>query len=116
MLSTIASDPALVAHCGLYCGACRKYLKGNCPGCHLNEKASWCKVRSCCQESGIATCAECKIHADLHDCRYFHNFISRILGFVLRSDRFACIDRIGTIGPEAFAAEMADKGLQTIRR
>jgi hypothetical protein len=31
----------LVAHCGLYCGACGAYLKGRCPGCHENVKAGW---------------------------------------------------------------------------
>ena len=28
-----------VAACGLYCGACRKFVKGQCPGCKANTKA-----------------------------------------------------------------------------
>ena len=28
----------MVAACGLYCGACKKYRMGKCTGCHENEK------------------------------------------------------------------------------
>ena len=55
----IKVDPTLVARCGLYCGACRSYLRGKCKGCSQNVKASWCAIRSCCGERNIATCAEC---------------------------------------------------------
>lgn len=46
-MKNIESDKELIAACGLYCGACRKYLAEKCPGCRLNEKAAWCKIRSC---------------------------------------------------------------------
>ena len=111
----VTASAELVAHCGLYCGACRSYRKGRCPGCHDNEKATWCKVRACCQDDSYATCADCGEFAEPRDCRKFHNLFSRIIGFVLRSDRRACILRIREIGPDAFAAEMADKKAQTIR-
>lgn len=52
-----------VAYCGLYCGACRKWKKGKCPGCYHNEKASWCEIRKCCRENDYATCADCQIVA-----------------------------------------------------
>ena len=58
-MKEIVSDPKLVAFCGLYCGACRAYLKDRCPGCHDHEKASWCKVRICCLEAGYSSCADC---------------------------------------------------------
>ena len=109
-------DPDLVAHCGLYCGACGAFLKERCPGCHENAKATWCKVRSCCQGNGHATCADCGTHAAPKACNKFHNFFSRIIGFVLRSDRLACIERVREIGVKAYAKEMAEKGAQTIRR
>lgn len=48
-----------VAYCGLYCGACKSQLKGKCPGCYGNEKATWCEIRKCCNEHGYATCADC---------------------------------------------------------
>jgi len=39
-MKTITSNAELVAYCGLYCGACGAYLKGRCPGCHENKKAT----------------------------------------------------------------------------
>ena len=115
-MNEIPIDPKLVAYCGLYCGACRSYLKGKCPGCAGNEKAGWCKIRVCCQENSYATCAACQSFTDVTDCKKFHNLMSQVIGFVLRSDRAACIDRIREIGVEAFAAEMAEKRTQTIKR
>ena len=115
-MKAIVADPKLVAYCGLYCGACRAYREGRCRGCEGNEKATWCKVRACCKENGTASCADCATHPDPTDCRKFHSLFSRVIGFVLRSDRPACIRRIKEIGPEAYAAEMAQKGAQTIRK
>ena len=47
-MKEIASDPNLVAYCGMYGGACKAYLRDKCPGCDDQQKASWCKIRSCC--------------------------------------------------------------------
>jgi hypothetical protein len=112
----IVADPALVAACGLYCGACRKHRAGKCPGCLQSERLGWCKVRGCCVEQGYATCADCVAFYDPRDCARFQNPIARTIGFLLRSDRAACIDRIHEIGRDAFACEMAAAGAQTIRR
>ena len=60
-MKTITSNTELVAYCGLYCGACGAYLKEKCPGCHQNEKATWCEVRYCCVEHKYSTCAECSV-------------------------------------------------------
>lgn len=110
------NDPKLVAACGLYCGACGKYKKGKCPGCAENEKAIWCKVRLCCKEKGIANCAGCMEHPNPKTCKCFDNFFSRLIGFVLRSDRKACICRIREVGAEKYAEEMAEKNTQTVRK
>ena len=115
-MKQIVSDPKLVAFCGLYCGACGAYLKGRCPGCHDNTKASWCKVRTCCMEAGFSSCADCAEFTDPINCRKFHNIISRIVGFVLRSDRRACIAQIRQKGLGGHADEMASCKMQTIRR
>ncbi len=115
-MKEIAADQKLVAFCGLYCGACGAYLKEKCPGCHGNVKASWCKVRACCLDSGYSSCAMCVEFSDPKECRKFHNLISRIIGFVLRSDRGACIAQIRQQGIEGHAREMAASGRQTIRR
>ncbi|HAH05447.1 MAG TPA: hypothetical protein DCM05_02800 [Elusimicrobia bacterium] len=114
-MPAIPTDPGLVAYCGLYCGACRSYLKGRCPGCHANVKASWCKVRSCCIERKYSTCADCRDFPYPKECRRFHNFISKLIGFLLRSDRAACIAQIKRLGLQGHAAQMACCGRHSLR-
>lgn len=115
-MKEIVADPNLVARCGLYCGACPAYLRATCPGCHENHKATWCKVRSCCAQEGLATCADCRQTADPNQCRKFNNFISRIFSFVFRSDRAACIRQVRELGLQGHADNMAKQGRHTIRR
>lgn len=115
-MPTLQAQPELVACCGLYCGACRKQLKGQCPGCRDNAKATWCTVRSCCLEKGIRTCAECADFADPQACSKYNNFMARLFGFVFRSDRAACIAQIKLLGLEGHAQRMAEAGRQSIRR
>ncbi len=115
-MKRIVADTNLVAHCGLYCGACGRYLKDKCPGCHGNEMASWCKVRACCIEHGYATCADCEDHNDPTQCRKFYNIFSRLMGVVFRSNRPACIALIRDVGVEDFAKQMASNKAQSLPR
>ncbi len=115
-MKEITADKTLVAYCGLYCGACKKYRVGKCPGCHENSKASWCQVRSCCMENGFVSCADCKQFSDVMTCKKFNNFFAKVFGFIFNSDRKACIQRISEIGPEVFAKEMSEKGMVTLKR
>ena len=115
-MKSIAADPALVAHCGLYCGACGKYLRGRCEGCHNNTKATWCKVRTCNIERKHSSCAECVEYPHVNECRKFNNVISKIIGLVLRSDRPACILQIRNLGVQGHAEKMAGLGWQSIKR
>ena len=115
-MKTITSNIAMVAYCGLYCGACGSYLKGRCSGCHDNRKASWCKVRTCCMERGYSSCADCRDFDDPQQCGKYNNFISKIVGFVLRSDRVACIRQIKAIGIQGHADTMTKRQQQTIRK
>lgn len=95
----------LIAACGLYCGACRKYKKGSCPGCREYDKATWCAVRTCCRDHVWQSCAQCTL-MPLDRCGKFNSFISKVFALVFRSDRRGCIERIREVGSEAFAAEM----------
>jgi hypothetical protein len=115
-MKTITNDPKLVAFCGLYCGACKKFLNEKCPGCAGNEKAGWCTVRKCNLENRYSSCAECKMFENIMDCKKYNNFFSKAIGFVLRSDRKAGIDRIKEIGLDGFAREMSEKGIHAIKR
>jgi hypothetical protein len=116
IVATIEVDPTLVAYCGLYCGACPRYLKGRCPGCHDNHKATWCKIRSCNVQHGYRSCADCAECADPHNCGKFHNLLSRLMGVVFQSDRRACVFQIRELGLEGHARAMAEVGRPSIRR
>lgn len=113
-MKSIPADSERVAHCGLYCGACGKYLRGKCEGCHNNTKAGWCKVRACNIERHYSSCADCVEFSNPKDCKDFNNVISRIIGLVLRSDRAACITQIKSLGLQGHAEKMASLGRQSV--
>lgn len=113
-MKPIISDLRLIARCGLYCGACRKYLQDKCPGCRLNEKALWCGIRKCVQEKNIDTCANCQM--EVNDCKTYSNFMAKVFAFIFRSDRPACIRFIREHGEQAYADEMTNRKCQTIKR
>ena len=112
----IMPEPGLVAHCGLYCGACKRYLNAKCEGCHANAKANWCKIRLCCLAMDITTCAECPDFQDPRDCTKFNNFMSKFFALIFRSDRAACIAQIKELGLDGHAKIMAEKKIHTIKR
>ncbi|MBO5455810.1 MAG: DUF3795 domain-containing protein [Muribaculaceae bacterium] len=113
-MKNIVANRELIAACGLYCGACRKYLADRCSGCHENEKATWCKIRSCVKGHGFHTCAECT--KDVNECKIYSNFIGKIFAFLFKSDRPACIRYIREHGEQAFAEEMTRRKCQTMKR
>ena len=115
-MKSIVSDPNLVAYCGLYCGACRAYLRGRCPGCHDNEKATWCKIRTCCMEEDLTTCADYSQFSRPDDCKKFNNLVAKFFAFFFRSDRTACIEQIRTQGVEAHAEEMSKREAVTLKK
>ena len=115
-MEEIASDPSLVAYCGLYCGACRRHRKGKCQGCHECEKATWCKERVCCIDNEYASCADCADFDDPNDCKKFNNFMAKVFALIFRSNRAACIEQIRQIGIQAHADNMAKHKRQSIKR
>lgn len=115
-MRAMTADKGLIAACGLYCGACGAYLAEKCPGCRENAKATWCQVRSCCHEHSYATCADCREFAQVKDCKQQNNFISRIFGLLLGSDRAAGIALIKEKGYDGFARFMTEHQLHAIKR
>ncbi len=115
-MKEVITDKALIAFCGLYCGACKSFLKEKCPGCKENFKARWCAVRTCNLEHNYNSCADCKEYPNAKDCKKFNNPISKIFGVVFRSDRNAGIEMIKQKGYDSFASYMAENKLQSIRR
>ena len=122
----ITINPQLIAACGLYCGACKKFLKGKCAGCQPSEEDNpglsqslpkgfqRCKIRKCCQEKGLHTCAECD--KDVKECKTHNNLVGKVFAFLFNSDRAACIQSIRKHGEEAFATRMAKEKQMTIKR
>ena len=115
-MKEIISNPQIVAYCGLYCGACRSYLRDKCPGCHNNMKAGWCKIKVCCEESQYQTCADCKEYDDPRNCSKFSNLMSKLFALIFRSDRAACIDNIREFGIQSYADKMSELKQQAIKK
>lgn len=115
-MSDIQPNPSLVACCGLFCGACKRYMADKCKGCRENTKATWCKIRTCCIENNLETCAACRSNADPNACNRFNNLISKLFGLIFNSDRAACIALIKKSGIEGYAKIMAEKGKPSIGR
>lgn len=114
-IKEIRADQSLIAYCGLYCGSCGSYLKGKCAGCKVSEKLTWCSIRKCCIENSFQSCADCTAE-EVRKCKKYNTFISKLIGFILNSDRAACVERIRSNGYGNFASEMAEKRIQTIKR
>ncbi len=115
-MNKVDVNTKLVSYCGLYCGSCGKYTKGKCPGCAENEKATWCKIRKCCIEKGINSCAQCDEFSDVKDCKMFDNFVAKMFEFVFKSDRKAGVKMIKDSGYEEFAKYMTENKLVSIKK
>ena len=116
MMAESSGDAKLVACCGLYCGACRSYRRGRCPGCAGNEKATWCPVRTCCRRQEFASCAQCGTVDDVAQCSRFNTLIARVFGLIFNSNRCACIAQIKALGLEGHAQAMARAGRPSLPR
>ncbi len=112
-MKPIVSSSQLIGACGLYCGACRKYLKDKCPGCQ-KAKSHCCPIGQCCIRQGFHTCADC--HIDANQCKTYNNIISRLFRFLFNSDRATCIRYIRRHGEQAFADRMTMYEQMTMKR
>ncbi len=115
-MKPIVADPKLVSFCGLYCGACKAYLMDRCQGCRANLTATWCKIRTCCRQNELTTCADCAKAPDPADCPTYNNFLGKLFGWIFRSDRADCIRRIRQMGIDEYAQEMARTRSQTVKK
>ena len=96
----------VLAYCGLVCSECGAYLKGRCQGCHSEKPINvGCKVKPCAQQRNYSSCAECADFENLADCKKLNNFISKIFGFIFRSNRIGNLNRIRELGLDKFKEE-----------
>jgi len=112
----VISSTELIGYCGLYCGACRNYLKGKCPGCKRIEKdgkqasrlrrkaIERCAIRRCSSNTGYTTCAQCGIN--IERCPYRNTLASKLQTWLHGSNHHACISYIREKGEVAFAEHM----------
>jgi len=112
---------SLISYCGFYCGACPKYLKGDCQGCKgdspkcaVGFKA--CKVRPCCIAKGINSCAVCDEYSSVKDCTLYNPFLIRFGQFITRTNRRKGIEMIKERGEDEFVKYMVDKNWVTIKQ
>ena len=105
-----------VAFCGLYCGNCTRFKNGKCSGCMKNNKASWCKIRSCCIEKNISSCAECLDFSLVKQCSKYNNVFAKLIEFVTRTDRSLCIQKIKSEGKESFVLYMEKEGKMSLSK
>lgn len=101
------AEDVIVAYCGLVCSECGAYTRGRCQGCHSDKPMyRGCKVKPCAIERNCSTCAACEDFPDLRKCRKLNNVISKVFGFIFRSNRIANLDRIRQIGLDEFKASV----------
>ncbi len=110
----------LISYCGFYCGACPKYVKGDCQGCKgegpkcaVGYKA--CKVRPCCIEKGINSCADCDEYTSVKDCKIYNPLMIRFGQFITRTNRRKGIEMVKEKGETEFVEYMMDKNWVTIK-
>ncbi len=100
-----SSSGKIVAYCGLVCSECGAFKKLKCQGCHSDRPMfKNCPVKKCAVSRSYCTCAECGDFEDLKGCRKLNNLVSRIMGFVFRTNRIGNLRRIREIGLERFRA------------
>ena len=105
------SGELLVARCGLVCSQCGAYKKQKCTGCDSDKPMFRnCPVKKCVIERNYVTCADCTEFADLRRCKKLNSFISKIFGWIFRSDRIGNCNTIRADGMEQFKA-----GIESIK-
>ncbi len=109
------NDVNLLAYCGLYCGACAKYLKGKCPGCKENVKAKWCKIRTCNIENSYLNCSECNINS-ISVCKKLNNPIAKVFQLIFKTDRIASLNYIKENGAAIYCEKMSSLGQMAIKK
>ncbi|MGD2206418.1 MAG: DUF3795 domain-containing protein [Anaerolineae bacterium] len=98
-----------IAACGLFCENCGSYRRGRCAGCADGGGFKGCKIRICVTDRGYTTCAECD---EMESCQHLHSFVSKVMGFIFRSDRPGNLRYLQQHGPEAFVEFKRQQGKQ----
>ena len=113
-------DNSKISYCGFYCGACSKFIKDQCfsckgddPECAVGYKA--CKVRPCCIEKGIESCADCDEYDSVKDCKKYNPLMIRFGQFITRTNRRKGIEMIKEKGEQEFLKFMSERKWVTFK-
>ena len=108
-------DVNLIAFCGLYCGSCVSFLKGKCPGSTENNKATWCKIRTCNVDSQLSNCAH---YQTTHptECKELNYTIGQIFKLPYKTDRLASLQYITDKGEMAYTDKMYELNPVVIKK
>ena len=111
----------LISYCGLYCEVCPSFVKGKCRGCRGDAPDCAvgfrsCKVKPCCVKNDIFTCAECKKHETIKDCKVYNPMLVRFGEFISQTSRGKCIEMIKKDGINSFFEFMINKNWLTFKR
>jgi hypothetical protein len=110
----VKKDENLIGYCGIYCGACPSFTSGECEGCRAKSEKSavrykTCKVKPCCIENGVFTCADCTIYASTKECKKYNPLLLKIASWVESTDRSKAIEMIKIKGLAETIAFMDEK-------
>ncbi len=116
----VITDEQLISYCGFYCGACPKYLSGQCRGCRGDSSECSvgyrkCQVKPCCVEHHYFTCADCKEYETTRNCRKYNPLSVRLGEFISSTSRQKAIEMIKEKGTAAFVSYMSDRSWVTIK-
>ena len=113
-------DVSKISYCGFYCGACPKFTKGQClsckgddPRCAIGYKS--CKVRPCCIEKGIESCADCDEYDSVKDCKKYNPLMIRFGQFIAQTNRRKGIEMIKEKGEQEFLKFMSERKWVTFK-
>lgn len=117
MKNEIVYDETLVAYCGLYCGACPRYLQNKCNGCRENNHfPKHCAVKPCNIDNNYDNCAECQVLENIKHCKKFNPFLIKFGEFITGTSRKKCIEKIREYGKQEFAKYMVNNKLVSCKK
>jgi hypothetical protein len=65
--------------CGAYCKTCPEFTSARCPGCKIGYEngarditKARCKMKVCCMQKGLDTCADCDVYSSCETIQGFY--------------------------------------------
>jgi len=111
---TDIENRTLFSYCGLFCGNCKRGYARNSDVSKLCKNGcgfASCSIRKCAQEKNLESCAECD---DYLSCKLLNSFMSKLFGFIFRSNRIGTLNLIRNSGYDHAADLLKKSGKMTV--